>query len=321
MIKSNNQIHYKKLAIFSGMFLVAILIYQFTNVNMKYFDFAMSIRGPKLIVMIIAAFCIGSASIVFQSLINNTIVTPCLLGMNGLYILIHTSTVFILGSTSILVSNRMTSFVVDMVIMGFSAVLIYGMLFKKTGGNVLYILLAGSVLTTLFSSITTTMQRVMDPNEFETLQNALIASFNKVNSEIIIIALISIALIIFFLRKDLKLLNVITLGKEQAINLGVDYDRTMHRLMIGVTLFIAVATAMVGPISFLGLMIANLGRQLFKTYKHSYLIIGTSLIGMIVLLVGQTLIEQVFSFSANISAFINIGGGIYFLYLILRNRS
>jgi len=303
------------------MFLVAILIYQFTNVNMKYFDFAMSIRGPKLIVMIIAAFCIGSASIVFQSLINNTIVTPCLLGMNGLYILIHTSTVFILGSTSILVSNRMTSFVVDMVIMGFSAVLIYGMLFKKTGGNVLYILLAGSVLTTLFSSITTTMQRVMDPNEFETLQNALIASFNKVNSEIIIIALISIALIIFFLRKDLKLLNVITLGKEQAINLGVDYDRTMHRLMIGVTLFIAVATAMVGPISFLGLMIANLGRQLFKTYKHSYLIIGTSLIGMIVLLVGQTLIEQVFSFSANISAFINIGGGIYFLYLILRNRS
>ena len=134
-----------------------------------------------------------------------------------------------------------------------------------------------------------------------------------------ILAAAAIVLIIFFLRKDLALLDVITLGREQAVNLGVDYQRVMRRLLMGVTLFIAIATALVGPISFLGLMIANLARQLFPTYRHTYLIAGTVLIGSIILLAGQALIEHVFSFGVNISVFINIGGGIYFLYLILKN--
>lgn len=316
MLNINN----KKIILLIAAAIIAVLFYQFINVDMKHFDFAMKFRGPKLLVMSVAAFCIGTASIVFQSVINNTIVTPCLLGMNSLYVLLHTAIIFILGTSHILVVNRLASFTLDMASMGIAAVLIYGVLFKKTGGNVLYILLAGSVLATLFGSITTTLQRVMSPNDYETLQNSTIASFHRVNSDILLISIICIALIIFILRRELALLDVITLGREQAVNLGVDYDKTINRLLIGVTLFIAIATALVGPISFLGLVIANLGRQLFKTYKHSCLCIGTALIGVIILLAGQTLIEQVFNFSANIGSFINVLGGIYFLYLILRNR-
>ena len=51
--------------------------------NQKLFAYAMRIRTPKLIAMLITAFAIGSASIVFQSIINNTIVTPCLLDPHG----------------------------------------------------------------------------------------------------------------------------------------------------------------------------------------------------------------------------------------------
>jgi iron complex transport system permease protein len=295
-------------------------LYLFTKVSLKHFNYSMYIRMPKLVVMLLTAFCIGSASIVFQTLINNTIVTPCLLGMNSLYILIHTLVIFVLGSTSIIVSTRALSFTIDLVIMGAAALLIYGMLFKKAKGNVLYIILAGTVMATLFSSLTTTLQRIMDPNEYETLQNAMIAGFHKVNSGIILFACIAIVGIIIFLYKDLVLLNVISLGKDQAINLGVDYDVTVRRLLLGVTLFIAIATAMVGPISFLGLIIANLSRQIFKTFRHSFLIFGCAFIGMIVLLLGQTLIERVFSFSTNIGVFINIGGGVYFLYLLLKDR-
>jgi iron complex transport system permease protein len=280
----------------------------------------MYIRTPKFAVMLLTAFCIGSASIVFQTLINNTIVTPCLLGMNALYILIHTLVIFFLGSTNILTRTKAFSFTVDLILMGAASLLIYGALFKKAKGNVLYIILAGTVMATLFSSLTTTLQRIMDPNEYETLQNALIAGFHKVNSSIIVFACIAIIVIIILLRKDLSNLNVISLGKDQAINLGVDYDITVRRLLLGVTLFIAIATAMVGPISFLGLIIANLSRQLFKTYRHSFLIFGCVFIGMIVLLAGQTLIERVFNFTTNIGVFINTGGGIYFLYLLLNNR-
>ena len=76
------------------------------------------------------------------------------------------------------------------------------------------------------------------------------------------------------------------MGKEQAINLGVDYDRCVRRLLLGVTLAIAVATAMVGPISFMGLIIANLSRQLLKTYRHTQLIAGSVLFGMVILVGG-----------------------------------
>ena len=110
---------------------------------------------------------------------------------------------------------------------------------------------------------------------------------------------------------------MLTLGRDQAINLGVDYARAIRKLLLGVALCIAVATAMVGPISFLGLIIANLSRQLMRTYRHSQLILGSALFGMIVLVGGQMIVEQVFVYAVPVSVFITVGGGIYFLYLLL----
>lgn len=313
-----------KIIILSVLALVAATAYMLTDVNFaneKLFLYAMKIRTPKLIVMILTAFAIGGASIVFQSVINNRIVTPCLLGMNSLYTLIHTAVVFFAGSSSILAANANLSFAADLIIMGVTATLIYSYFFKKTKHNVLYVLLIGTVLTSLFSSIQTTLTRVMDPNEYDNLLNTLVASFSNINTEIIIFSVIVLGVVIAFLGKDLSVLNVLTLGKNQAINLGVNYDRSVRRLLLGVTLFIAVATAMVGPISFLGLILANLSRQLLKTYKHSFLMLGSALFGIIVLVGGQLIVEQVFTYSVPISVFITVGGGIYFLYLLLTRRS
>ena len=283
--------------------------------NPRLFAYAMKLRAPKLIVMLITAFSIGGASLVFQSIINNTIVTPCLLGMNSLYTLIHTAVVFFLGSAS---ANL--SFAVDVVLMGIAATVIYSWIFKKTKHNVLYVLLVGTVLTSFFGSIQTTLTRVMDPNEYDSLMNTLVASFSNINSEIIVFSLILLAAVIFALRKELALLDVLTLGKEQAINLGVDYDRCIRRLLLGVALCIAVATAMVGPISFLGLIIANLSRQLLKTYRHTHLVLGSALFGMIVLVGGQLIVEHIYSYSVPVSVFITVGGGLYFLYLLLTRK-
>lgn len=313
----------KKLLIMLVLVIAAAALYMLINVNFenqKLLNYAFKIRYPKLIVMLITAFAIGGASMVFQSIINNTIVTPCLLGMNSMYSLIHTAVVFFAGSGSILAVNANLSFGVDLIIMGILATLVYSYLFKKTKYNVLYVLLIGTVLTSFFSSIQTTLTRVMDPNEYDTLLTSLVAGFSNINTEIIIFSVIVLVAVIFFLRKDLALLDVITLGKDQAINLGVDYDHCIRRLLLGVTLFIAVATAMVGPISFLGLIIANLSRQFLKTYRHTELILGSALFGMLVLAGGQLLVEHVFTYSVPISVFITLGGGIYFLYLLIAKR-
>ena len=313
----------RKLCIMAALVLLAAAAYMTVDVNFgnaKLLAYSMRIRAPKLLVMLITAFAIGGASLVFQSIINNTIVTPCLLGMNSLYTLIHTAVVFCVGSGSVLAANANAAFAIDLVLMGITATLIYSYLFKKTKHNVLYVLLVGTVLTSFFSSVQSTMTRVMDPNEYDTLLTTLVASFSNVNAEIIIFALIVLAAVIFFLRRELALLDVLTLGKEQAINLGVNYDRCIRRLLLGVTLAIAVATAMVGPISFLGLIIANLARQLLRTYRHTQLILGSALFGMIVLVGGQIIVEHVFTYAVPISVFITVGGGLYFLYLLLTRR-
>lgn len=310
-----------KLIVIALIAIIIVAAFLFIGVkfhNHKLLRYAMKLRIPKVIAMIITAFAIGAATIIFQSVINNTIVTPCLLGMNALYTLIHTSVVFVLGSGSILFTNDNLSFLVDLVLMGIIATVVYSWLFKMTGHNVLYVLLVGTVLTSFFSSIQSTLTRVMDPNEYDTLLTSLVASFSNINSGIIIFSVIILALIVVIFRKEFALLDVITLGKEQAINLGVDYDRCIRKLLLAITLCIAVATAMVGPISFLGLIIANISRQLLKTYRHTQLIAGAALMGVIALIGGQFIVERVFVYSIPISVFITVAGGIYFLYLILK---
>ncbi len=312
-----------RLMILTAIVVLCALAYMFVSVkfeNPKLFRYAMEIRTPKLIVMLITAFAIGGASIVFQSIINNTIVTPCLLGMNALYTLIHTVVFFFAGAASIFAANANASYIMDLVLMGIIATFIYSYMFKKTNHNVLYVLLIGTVLTSFFSSIQTTLTRIMDPNEYDILLSTLVASFSNINTEVIILSVAVLAILIFVLRKDLAILDVLTLGKDQATNLGVDYDRSVRRLLLGVTICIAVATAMVGPISFLGLIIANLSRQLLKTYKHTQLVLGATLFGMIVLIGGQCIVERIFVYSVPISVFISVGGGIYFFFFFLRNK-
>lgn len=219
-----------------------------------------------------------------------------------------------------LVLNKYFSFGIDLILMGLIATFVYSYLFRVTKYNVLYVLLAGTVMATFFSSLQNSMVRIMDPNEYDVLLSSLVASFNNVNADILVIAIIITIVLSLIYYKDLALLDVLSLGKENAINLGVDYDKTIKRLLLGVTLFIAVATALVGPISFLGLIIANLSREFFKTYRHNYLVAGSVLTGMLVLVAGQVIVERVFVLSIPISVFISIAGGLYFMYLLILNR-
>jgi len=298
----------------------ACLLYQFVFVNPRFFDYAMSLRLPRLAGIVTAAVAVAGASLVFQTVIRNNIVTPCLLGMNSLYALIHTVVAFVFGATSAVATDPVSQFAVDLALMGVMGLLIYGVLFEKTGGNVLYILLIGTVLTTFFSSIQASLVRMMDPNEYDALMNSLTASFTNVSASLIPAALVILAMLAFVLRRDLAVLNILALGRDAATSLGVDYDRTTRRLLVGVALSIAVATALVGPISFLGLITANLSRRLFMTYRHGTLIAGSVLISIVVLAGGQFAVEHLTAFSVPVSVFITIMGGVYFLYLILRSK-
>ncbi len=112
---------YKKFWALILLAFIFIALYMTINVRFdhpKLFAYAMKQRSIKVIVMIVVAFAIGAASLVFQSIINNTIVTPCLLGMNSLYSFVHTAVAFFLGTGSVLARNSNLAFLADLLIMG-----------------------------------------------------------------------------------------------------------------------------------------------------------------------------------------------------------
>lgn len=301
-----------------GLVAAAMVLYSAYAVHPEFWAFALSLRLPRLGMIVVAGAAIAGASMVFQTVIRNHIVTPCLLGMNALYLLIHTAVVFFLGIGSALASNAYFSFALDIVIMGIVAAFIYNTLFEKTGGNVLYVLLIGTVLSTFFTSVQSSLTRMMDPNDYDALLNSLVASFTNNNPQLLLPAVALLIAITWWIRRDLQVLDVLGLGRTQAINLGIDYEPVVRRLMTAVALYIAVATALVGPLSFLGLITANLARQFFKTYRHTTLVAGSALFGMLILVVGQFVTEHLTLYSIPVSVFVTTAGGLYFLYLVLK---
>lgn len=309
-----------RMAVLAAAALALSVLYLVLFVNPKFLEHAVSLRLPRLAGILLAAFAISAASVVFQTLIRNTIVTPCLLGMNSLYVLIHTAVVFVFGTASIFATSPLAAFALDIAIMGAVAGLVYWKLFEKTGGNVLYVLLIGTVLATFFGSIQGTIVRVMDPTDYDALLSTLVASFTNVNSAVLPFGAALLLLIGFALRRDLAQLDVIALGRDAATSLGADHRGAVMRLMVGVALAIATATAIVGPLSFLGLITANIARELMKTFRHAVLIPASVLAGIVILAGGELIVEHAMRFSVPVSVFVTLGGGAYFLWLILTNR-
>lgn len=308
----------RRLAILSSLLVVGVVLFLFIGVQWNYLEYAMNNRIPKIFAMLLTAFCIGSASVIFQTITNNHILTPSVLGLDSLYVLVQTVIIFVLGSTSPLIVNQNYNFIIALGVMVICSIALYKVLFEKGKGDIVFLLLVGMIFGTLFQSLSSFMQRVIDPNEFLALQNNLFASFNNINTNILLLAVILILLIIPFVWDELAVLDVIALGRDHAINLGVNHDKVVKKLIVVVTLLISISTALVGPLTFLGLLIVNLSRQILKTYKHTYLIAGAILLGGITLIYGQLLVEQVLGFSTTLSVVVNLIGGVYFIYLLLK---
>ncbi len=309
----------KKLYILGIVAVFLIGLFLFQGLNSRNWDYNLSKRIPKVIAIAITGGSIAFSSMIFQTVTNNRILTPSILGLDSLYMFVQTISVFLFGASSIFMINRNVNFMVSVTIMLAGTLVLYKILFKKDGNsNIFFLLLVGTVLGTLFKSMTSFMQVIIDQNEFEALQSKMFASFTNVNTDILLIAVIAILIIFVLFYDDVKKLDVMLLGRDQAINLGIDFDRFSKKVLIVVAVLVSISTALVGQITFLGLLVVNLSYQFLNTYKHSYQITGSILISIIALVAGQFIVERILNFGSTVSIIINFVGGIYFIYLLMK---
>lgn len=292
-------------------------LYLFQGLNGSY-DYALPRRGIKVLAMVITGVAIAYSTVIFQTITHNRILTPSIMGLDSLYLLLQTVIIFFFGSGHVMIVNKHVNFVLSIGAMVIFALILYRFLFRGGKQPIYFLLLVGIIVGTFFGSITTFLQVLIDPNEFMLVQDRMFASFNNVSGELVWWALAIVAITFVIGWRSINELDVLSLGRDTAINLGISYDKVVKTMLILSSVLIAVSTALVGPITFFGLIVANLSYQFFKTYKHSVLIAGASVMSVIALVGGQWVVERIFTFSTTLSVIINFVGGIYFIYLLLK---
>lgn len=266
----------------------------------------------------LTSLAIGLSTLLFQTITQNRILTPSIIGLDSLYGLLQTLLLYFFGSLALMSISPENKFMLTVLLMVGFALVLYQLLFKENRFGIYFLLLVGLILGAFFSSISTFLQVLIDPNEFLFIQDKTFASINNVNQELLKLSSILILANTIWLAFLFRNLDILALGRSHAINLGINYTRVVRQLLIIIAIYVSISTALIGPIVFFGLLAINITYQLMNTYRHLLLALGVFLVGFIALALCQLIIEHVLNFSTALSVVLNLIGGSYFIYLLLK---
>ena len=295
---------------------IFIALYLSWNMSVVIWPF----RLGKLVSLILIAYTIAVSTVLFQTVSNNRILTPSIMGFDQLYILIQTVVVYFVGSTVIYgVSDEVRFIAVALILTLFSTSL-FTWLFSGTIKGLHMTLLIGVVFGGLFFSLRMLLQLQLNPDEAVNLTDVMFANFNRFNTNLIGIAVIIVVIVSLIGWRMRYLFDVLALGRDMAINLGIDYKQAVTRILVLVSIMVAVSTALVGPVTFFGLLVASLAYQFTPTAKHMSVLPVAILLSIIFLVGGQFILEQLFNMASRLSFIIEFIGGIVFLTLLIKGK-
>lgn len=307
----------KRLSIMMACFFLCATLYMTLGARGSW-DFVLPFRGAKLVALIIVGIAISTATVLFQTITYNRILTPSIMGFDALYILVLTLAVFVFGAQTVTRLPATAQFLFTTTLLLITALMLFGTLLTQTRQDLMRMILTGVVLGVLFRSITGVLQRMIDPNEYNVIQVNSYARFTQIDNDILGVAIVLTGGALVATWALRHRLDVLALGHDAAINLGENPGRGMFQVLAIVAVLVSVSTALVGPIAFLGLLVVSLAHLITPSPRHSVLLLSSALISMIVLVGGQLLLERVFVLATPLSVIVDVVGGMVFLALILR---
>ncbi len=269
-------------------------------------------------VIAIVAFCQALATVSFQTVTNNRIITPSIMGFESLYVAVQTSAVYFLGVAGVVAIRGVPQFILQVVLMVTLSLLLYGWLLSGKYGNLQLMLLIGIIIGGGLGSVSAFMQRLLTPSEFDVLTARLFGSVSNADPDYLPIAIPLCLVAGALLWMNSRRLNVVALGRDLTIGLGIDHRREVMKVLFLVSILMAVSTAMVGPMTFLGFLVATLAYQFADTYDHRYVFPVSFLVGFVVLTGAYFVMRHVFYAEGVVSIIIELVGGSVFLLVVLR---
>ncbi|WP_313810873.1 iron chelate uptake ABC transporter family permease subunit [Glutamicibacter sp.] len=275
-------------------------------------------RASSILVMVIVAACQSIATVAFQTVTNNRLITPSIMGFEALYRVVQTGAVFFLGLSGITFFTGIGQFGLQVAIMVALSVALYGWLLSGKLGNIQIMLLVGIIIGTGLGSVATFMQRMLTPSEFDVLTARLFGSMTNADMSYMPLAIPLVLVAGGYLVANSKKLNILSLGQQTTTNLGLNHRRETMVNLFFISILMAVSTALVGPLTFLGFLVATLAYQLADTYDHRYIYPMSFLAGFVVLAGSYFIMKNVFYAQGVVGIIIEAVGGITFLIFILR---
>lgn len=275
-------------------------------------------RMENVIVMAVVAVCQATATVSFQTVTNNRIITPSIMGFESIYVAVQTSVIFFFGSVGLASFDGTPAFLLQSGLMVLFAVALFGWLLSGKFGNIQVMLLVGIVLGGGLRSLSTFMQRLLDPNEFDILTARTFGNIGNADTDNfgIVIPVVLVVCVLLYLRS--RRLNVVALGNDTANNLGVNHRRELMILLLLISVLMAMTTSLVGPMTFLGFLVATIAYQLTDTYDHRLIFPVAALIGYVFLTGSYFIMRNFFDAEGAVTIIIELIGGSVFLLFILR---
>lgn len=275
-------------------------------------------RGTSIVVMAVVAFCQAVATVSFQTVTENRIITPSIMGFEALYVAVQTAGVYFFGIAGLVALQGNLQFVLQIAIMVGLSVLLYGWLLSGRYANLQVMLLIGIIIGGGLGSVAAFMQRLLTPSEFDVLTAQMFGSVSNADPEQLPIAIPLALAAGILLWSGSRRLNLLSLGKDITMGLGIDHRRELIRTLVLVSVLMAVSTALVGPMTFLGFLVATLAYQFADTYDHRYVFPIAVLTGFVVLSGAYFVMKNLFYAQGVVSIIIELVGGTLFLIVILR---
>ncbi len=294
-------------------------VYLFWGLGPRW-QFILGLRAPKLAGLLLVGASVAVATMVFQTLCRNRVLTPQIMGFDALYILMQTGMVAGLGISGYAGMSIAAKFGAEVAVMVVAALLLFGTLLGRGTQDIARLVLTGVILGVLFRSLSGFLVRIIDPNAFAIVQAASYASFTAIEPNLLpvtgALCLCAIGAALWLSPR----LDVLALGRPIAVSLGLAHDRLILLALVIVAVLVSVATALVGPIPFFGLLVSGFAHEMTGSTRHARLLPMAMLVAMLMLVIGQTLFERVLGLQSTLSVVLEFAGGVFFLWLLLRGR-
>lgn len=279
-------------------------------------------RLPQAFTALLAGAALAVSGLMLQTLFRNPLAGPSILGITSgaslgvALVVLMSGGVISLGIESISgeIAVTLGAFAGSFFIMSLLILL------AKRLRNSLSLLIVGIMAGYLTSSVVSLLSAVSASENLQSFVMWGMGNFSSVSLKILpwfsLICIIGMLLSVLLVKP----LNLLLLGDNYAINLGVNIIKTRYLLLVSTGLLTAIVTAFCGPIGFIGLAMPHIARLLFMTDDHRILVPATILSGSILALLCNILSVLPDGQVIPLNALTPIAGVPVVFYVILRIR-